>query len=300
MSHRGLSFRPLLLLAVIFATACGSDECPSARLESLLVSGYRSNQVHRFDLCGVALSDLDDGGRISGAQATAVGPDGLLYVVSEENGRILRYRADTLSFVDTWFDLSENPSALGGIARPVALVFGREGSAYIGGFDSGRVARVSRDGTVDRVYDLAGRGLRGLDAGMTFHPDGRLLVPAYTSGAIYAVDVTTGDISRFAENIEGLSEPRVIVFDADRQQLWVSNEGSGLVLGLGLDGQPTGVSIPLPSATGLTLDNGDLLATNDRNNTVVRYSASGEVKEVVVSPGGAVQGAVFLTVLASP
>ena len=77
--------------------AQAQDNCSTL----LMVSGYRSNNVKIYDGCTYEyLRDLDDGNRIRGAQAVRMGPDGLLYVVSEINNRILRYDAQTLEFVD--------------------------------------------------------------------------------------------------------------------------------------------------------------------------------------------------------
>ncbi len=51
------------------------------------------------------LRQLDSGTRIRGAQAVKLGPDGLIYVTSEMSQQILRYRNDTLEFVDVFATL---------------------------------------------------------------------------------------------------------------------------------------------------------------------------------------------------
>ena len=298
---RRMNWRVLLVVLWTAVTVgCATDTCTLDGPDEVLVSGYRSNEVHRFNLCGEAQGVVDGSNRIRGAQATAVGPDGLLYVVSEENGRILRYRADTLAFVDTWFDTRSEPGVLGAIRRPVALVFDAAGDAYIGGYDSGEIARVGADGTVKQTYALRSAGLRGLDAGIVFHPDGRLLAPGYDSNTIHAVDIDTEEVTRFADAAEGLDNPRVILVDGMNSRLLVSNEASGEVVILSLDGQRQGALLTTLSVTGMSFDPaGDLLITNDQTNRVSRFGLDGGDKGAIVQ-GSNVRGAVFLSILPRP
>ena len=90
-------FALLLLLAALFAPAAALAQAACG--SRLFVSGYFST-VHVFDACtGAYLQDLDTRTRIQGAMAVRLGPDGFLYVVSEETSQILRYRNDTLAYV---------------------------------------------------------------------------------------------------------------------------------------------------------------------------------------------------------
>ena len=69
----------------------------AALRERLLQHGPRLRRLHR------RLSARPrHPGRINGAQAVKLGPDGLLYVTSEMSQQILRYRNDTLEFVDVF------------------------------------------------------------------------------------------------------------------------------------------------------------------------------------------------------
>ena len=272
-----------------------SSRCTTARTDELLVSGYWSNNVHRFNFCGVELGTLDDRRRITGAQATAIGPDGLLYVASEDNGRILRYRIDTLEFVDTWFDVREEPEALGGARRPLALTFGDDGDAYIGGFNSGIVVRVGADRIIKRVYDVKAAGLQGLDAGITFHPDGRLLVPGYDSNTVHAIDVDTADISLFA--FSGLSNPRVIAVDEAHRRILVSNEGSGLIVAFDYEGRRMDSDVPWNDVTGMAIDtNGDIFVTDANRDDIGRFASDGTFRGAI-SRSSDLRAAVFITIV---
>ena len=297
-----------VLVALSWVASCGEPEppdepeppeCAVDRADEILVSGYLSNQVHRFDVCGAPLGQVETEGRIRGAQATRLGADGLLYVISEENGRILRYQASTLEYVDTLIDLGLQPDALGGIERPTGLAIGPEGDLFVGGYESRLVARIDDTGALVDSYDLAPSGVAGIDAGMAFHPDGRLLVPGYDSNSIAALDVETGDMSEFAGAGAGLSRPRVIAVDEDRARILVSSQGANRVQILSYQGESQGLVISLSDVTGLALDvDGQLLVTSDSGDALRRYDAEGALLGALNQAGtGGLRGATFITVL---
>ena len=90
----------LMVALAVAGPAAGQSTCA----HRLFVSNYFST-VRVFDACtGEYLRDLDAPTRIRGAQAVKLGPDGLLYVTSEMSQEILRYRNDTLDFVDVFAD----------------------------------------------------------------------------------------------------------------------------------------------------------------------------------------------------
>ena len=83
------------LCATILLVGCASvsaGTCPN----HLFVSGYFSNNVAIYDACsGAFLRQLETAGHIHGAQAVRVNPaDDLIYVVSEGDDQIQRYRHD--------------------------------------------------------------------------------------------------------------------------------------------------------------------------------------------------------------
>lgn len=284
--------RTLLLLIVLWGIPqAHSQTCPSR----LLVSGYTSANVHLFDPCtGDPLSVLDSAGRLVGAQATRLS-NGLLYVASEENAQVVRYRADTLAFVDVLVDTRDF-----GITLPTALAFGPNGDLYIGGFQSNRVVRVDPDSGVEiSRFDLGGL-IGGLDAGMIVDQQGRLLVPGFSSDNIAAIDLTTGAISEFVPAGTGnLASPRVIVEDLPRNRLLVTSWGGNRVVALSLDGALIGDVINVSRPTGLLIEaDGNLLVTSDQVARVNRYSSSGEFIGLAVNgANNGVVAATFLTAL---
>lgn len=189
-----------------------------------LVSGYTSN-VHIYDGCsGAFLRTLDpQPGRLVGAQAARLGPDGALWVVSEGTEQVHRYRADDFSF----------------IASPISIEagFGLTGvtfagdRVYVGGYGASAVRRYGLDGTLQATVVTGGAGMRGFDNGLTIGPDGHLYVPAYSSHTVLRHDPATGlTATLVAAGSGGLRNTRGILFRPDGATFLVTSEGSGQIL----------------------------------------------------------------------
>jgi len=131
--------RLVAILGCVFSIAAiapATAACPNR----LLVSGFFST-VHVYDACtGAYLRDLDAGSRLKGAQAIRIGPDGLIYVVSEQTNMIHKYRADTLEYAGLF--VQTPPMA------PLSLAFAPDGTAYVAGFDSHDVKKFDRSGVL--------------------------------------------------------------------------------------------------------------------------------------------------------
>lgn len=283
---------PLLLLTLLSGPGLAC-ECT----ERLLVSGYNSDNVHVFDLCGGGfVRTLDTGGRLDGVQAVRES-GGFLYVASEENDRIVRYDAQTLGYVDIFADVA----ALG-LSKPTALAIGADGDVYVGAFGTPSVVRLDgQTGASKRRYDF-GAQVASIDAGMTFHPDGRLLIPGFDSDNVVALDVETGATAELIPaGRGGLDAARVIVNDAARQRLLVTSWRSNRVLAFAYDGQFIESLITSAGPSGLAVaSDGTLLLTSDQLGRVIRYDGDGNTLETVVQSGeGGVDGATFLTLTGS-
>ena len=110
-------------IAFLLIALLGAPAAYAQCAERVLVSGYFSNNVHVYDGCNGAFERLlDDQNRIRGPQAVKIGPDGRLYVVSEENGRILRYDARTLAYIDTFITTGAGFNATGIAFAPDAVI----------------------------------------------------------------------------------------------------------------------------------------------------------------------------------
>jgi len=207
------------ILSLVAVTASAQTPCPSR----LFVSGYVST-VHVFDACtGAYLRDLDTRARIQGAQAVVLGPDGFLYVVSEETSQILRYRNDTLDYAGVFATVPIGPTG---------LAFGPDRSLYVAGYDTDDVRRFAADGALlGTVVPARAAGLGGPDNGMRFGPDGRLYVPGYDTNNVVAYDPATGATTQVvAPRSGGLFQTRGLLSARDGASLFITGEGSGQVL----------------------------------------------------------------------
>jgi sugar lactone lactonase YvrE len=208
--------------------ACGSafaDNASAACAQRLLVSGYNST-LHVYDACsGDHLRPLDPDGRIAGPQAVKIGPDGLLWVVSERNGRILRYRADSYEFVDVFADVGPAWGVTG-------LAFGAAGDVYLSSYARSVLRRYRiADGSVIGGDLSAGALLRGPDNGFLAAPDGKLYIPGYDSSNVVRYDPATGRFDGFvAAGADGILNTRGLLLSADGTKLYVSSERSGRIL----------------------------------------------------------------------
>ncbi len=268
--------------------------------ERALVSGYYS-QVHVYDACSGAFERVLDGqGRIAGPQAVKLGPDGRLYVVSEETGTILRYDAATLAFVDTLINT-------GATCDPTGLAFGPDGDAYVGCYLADTVRRY--DGSTGQLEATAvgarQGGLDGPDNGLTFGPDRKLYVPSYDNGSVVRYDPATGTIDTPVPPRTGsLSRTRGILFEPGNQTYLVSSEGNGLILRfnaatsalVGTYARDLGA----PAGMSYTRDGKLLVATS--NDTVLKLTAATGANEGPLFPSGTgnVSGTTYVAVIPKP
>jgi len=282
----------LLLLWAVSAAAAGQSPCPSR----LFVSGF-SSTVHVYDACtGAFLRNLDPAHRIRGAQAVVLGGDGLLYVVSEETSQILRYRNDTLAFVDVFATLPG--------ASPTGVAPAADGTVYVAGFATNDVRRFTAAGAAaGAAIPPRGAGLAGPDNGMVFAPDGNLYVPGYNSNSVVRYDPRTGAASvAIPSQTAGLFRSRGLRPIRDGSGLFVTGEVSGQVLRFDFASGAVAQIAQMVTPTGIDYaPDGDLLvATLD--GAVSRLDpATGARKGVFVQTArdGAI-GVTYIAVIAAP
>ncbi len=280
------------VIAFLAAAAAFAQECPYR----LFFSGYFST-VHVLDACtGAYLRELDGSGRIRGAQAVRLGPDGLVYVTSENAQQILRYRNDTLEFVDVF-------ATLPGI-DPTGFAFAPNGDMYVAGFKVDQVRRLSATGVaLDIPVPTGAAGLDGPDNGITFGPDGNLYVPGYYSSNIIRHDPRTGATSTaVARGTAGLFNTRGLLPVRGQNALFVTGEGSGQLLKLDLGtGVLSVLASGLTSPTGLDYaPDGDLLVI-DADSIARHDPVTGARKGVFAAPDPVrLAGGTYLAVVAKP
>jgi hypothetical protein len=211
----------LLVLASVARPALAQSECS----HYALVSGYFSN-VHVYDGCsGAFLRVLDpQPGRLGGPQAVRLGPDGRIWVVSENTAQVHRYRADDFAFVDT-------PINVGPVFGLTGIAFGANDGVYASGYTSSEVRLYGSDGQLRGTPVPLTNGFRGPDNGMSLGPDGRLYVPGYDTSNVLRHDPATGQNTILVPaSTGGLRNARGILFRPGGETFLLSAEGSGQIL----------------------------------------------------------------------
>ncbi len=274
-----------LMLLLSSLTVSAQTACTAGRA---LVSGYFSNNVHIYDACtGTYLGILDDSNRIRGTQTLWARPDGLLYVASENNGRVLRYRISTLEFVDTFIDT-------GAGFRPISTAFAPDGDIYIAGFDADSVRRYDgQTGALESTPIAAGAGgLNGPEIGMTFGPDGKLYIPSFYTNSVLRYDPATSAITTFiAASAGGLRNPRGLLFEPGGTTLLVSGEGSGQILRFNAaTGALVGTFASVPSPAGMNYTNDGRLLVTTSSTQVIAFNAASGAQIGPLFPGTAAGG----------
>lgn len=264
----------------------------------VLVSGYYSN-VHVYDACtGAFLRNLDDTGRIQGAQAVKIGPDGKLWVVSEEADTLLRYDAATLDFVDTFARLPLD-WGLTGIAFS-------GGGAYVSSYATSALRRYDIATGVPETLPMAGiTVLKGPDNGMMEAPDGKIYVPGYDTHNVVRFDPAVRQYSQFAAPRDnGLRAARGLLLNLAGNKLYVTGERSNQVLrynfpGGGLD-KVISVGINTPTGLAWHPDGSLLVAGNGtRGAGVIKLDGeTGEEKSLLIPVGsGGLSGPTYIAVI---
>ncbi|MHC5002050.1 MAG: NHL repeat-containing protein, partial [Planctomycetota bacterium] len=223
--------RGLPVLVVVFVVLALTG---SLRADDLLVSGFTSDNVVRYHpISGGPLGTLQPGSGLDGAQSVTTGPDGRLYVCSENTNRVLRYERSTGAFVDVFV----NPG--NGLNAPTGAIFGPDSTGdghpdlYVASFNGDSVLLYDgADGSFVSVFVSPGSGgLNGPDAGIAFGPDGHLYVPSYWNDRVLRYDGATGAFlgAFVGPGSGGLVRPRVVRFRPSDGRVVVSSEGSNKV-----------------------------------------------------------------------
>lgn len=246
---------------------------------TLFVSGYASNNVHRYDaVTGAFLGTLDTSGGIAGPLGLAMGADGLLYVASENTDQVLRFDPQTGDFIDEFI----GPAS--GLTEPAGLTFGpdRNGDLindlYVSSFngDSVLVFNALSGASLGTFVTSGSGGLNGPDAGMTFGSDGDLYVPSFWSNRVLRYNGATG---AFVETVVspgacGMNWPRTIVFDPVDDDMLVTCEATDRVSRY-FDAGCSILVFGIPEPTGMVMDSaGYLYVASLANDAVNRYVAA--------------------------
>lgn len=289
-----------LTLMIVGAAVAGTTAHAQSCGNHLLVSGYFSNNVAIYDACsGEFLRQLEEAGHVQGAQAVRYNAaDDLIYVVSEGNDQIQRYRHDsTYAFVDVFSQLASN-------VDPTGIAFGPAGEVYVASYGTSSVIELDplTGDTIGTVLP-SDSGLLGADNGMMVSTAGQLFVPGYDSSSVARIDLATADVDAefVASGTGGLFETRGIVDEG--ATILVGGEGSGEIYrfdadtGALLETLITGLNRP----TGMALDtDGTLLVL--WGNRVRRYDRTTGALLGILAYGvdGGISGGTFVALVPNP
>lgn len=300
-----MRFRPFRLLppiALVLSCTIAPAHAQGSCAQHLLASGYFSNSVLIFDACtGEYLRQLDDSGRIRGPQAVRLDPAGqLLYVVSEGNDQVLRYRLSDYAFVDVFAQFAAS-------FDPTGLDFGAGDDVYVASYGTQQVVRLdTQSGAVTGTVLTASSGLRGPDNGLGVGPDGALYVPGYDSDSVARVQLGSGQVNAnyVASGSFGLDQARGILFEPGGQTLLLSAEGSASIYRLRLaDGallQTLATNLPRPTGMAIGSDGSLLVLTG--TSRVLRFDRdSGAPLGTFINANAAgLSGGTFLAMVPNP
>lgn len=289
--------RASILISTVFSV--GAAQAAPCDYFRVLVSGYYSN-VHVYDACtGRFLRNLDDSGRIQGAQAVKLGPDGRLWVVSEEASTLLRYDAETLEFFDT-FARVEPGWGMTGVA------FGEDRSVYVSSYATSALRKYNQDTGAAESVPMAGVNvLRGPDNGMMQAPDGKIYIPGYDSSNVVRFDPQTRQYTQFvAQRDNGLRAARGLLLNIDQNRLYLTGERSNQILRYRFPdgGFDKVISSTITSPTGMAwdLDGNLLVAGNGRLGAGILKidPETGEEKSLFIPVGsGGLSGPTYVAMI---
>jgi hypothetical protein len=290
-----MPYRTVLLYFFFWFTCAEAwgQQCASR----LFVSGWNST-VHVFDACtGAYLRDLDTPARLNGAMAVRLGPDGLLYAVSERSGMVHKYRNDTLEYAGVFANVGVAVGATG-------LAFGPDGTAYVAGYNSDDVKRYDRAGNaLGAAFPARSAGLNGPDSGMTFGPDGNLYIPGYDSHSVVRWDPRTGATgTAVASRAGGLLQARGLLPARDGRGMFLTGEGSGQLLRFDLaSGEVSEVARGFAQPTGVAYaPDGKLLVSNGDAVDRVDPDTGARLGTFIPAAAGGIASQVFLAVIDKP
>jgi hypothetical protein len=272
-----------------YAQDLGDENCDSL----LLVSSWTRNNVKIYDGCsGEYIRNLDNQGLIDGPLGILEAPDGDVLVISENNGRMLKFDRETLS---TGTTLLGPGSGNNYISNPISAVIDEQGMMYTASFTQNKVVKIDTQTwkITDTILPAGNSYLDGIDVGIVIE-DSSLYLPGWKSDNIVKVDLTTKQAKEVVKpKTGGLSRPRSILFN--QNDMLVSSENSNAILVFDKNnGTYKSKLATVTGASGL-INDGDGYVLVTAKNSVYRIAIDGSSKEQVIKSGeGSLAGATFV------
>jgi len=297
INMKNLSLAALICLFTLpnlsSAQDLGDDTCDSL----LLVSSWTRNNVKIYDGCsGVYIKNLDNQGLIDGPLGILEAPDGDVLVISENNGRMLKFDRETLS---TGSILLGPGGENDYIANPISAVIDKQGMMYATSFTQNKVVKIDTKSwkITDTILPSGNSLLDGIDVGIVID-NGSLYLPGWKSDNIVKVDLTTKQATEVVTaRAGGLSRPRSILFNQNDMLVSAENSNAVLVFDKTNDTFKSKL-VTVSGPSGMIKDGvGYYLVT--AGNSVYRNAIDGSSSELVIKPGaGSLAGATFVYRLA--
>ncbi len=300
--RRALAVSARNTLVLLAAMAAGGPMTPRAQASRLLVSSGNSVLAYgetAGDFLGAMLAP-GSGGLLRG-QGLAFGPDGNLYVSSQESQSVQRFDGRTGAPLGSFV-----PAGSGGLTLPMGLVFGPDGNLYVSSFGTSSILRYDgRTGAFVDAFVPAGSG--GLDgpAGLAFGQDGNLYVGNGADNSVLRFDGATGAfIDTFVHaRSSGLYGPVDPVFGVDGSLYVTSYYTNSILRYDGQTGAALGAFVPsasggLSGPTSLAFGpDGNLYVASSDTDSILRYNgATGAFIGAFIPPGrGGLSSPTWLT-----
>ncbi len=272
-----------------YAQDLGGDNCDSL----LLVSSWTRNNVKIYDGCsGEYIKDLDSQGLIDGPLGILEAPDGDVLVISETNGRMLKFDRDTLS---TGSILLGPGGGKDYIPNPISAIIDEQGMMYAASFTQNNVVKIDTQTweITDTILPAGNALLDGIDVGIVIE-NGSLYLPGWKSDNIVKVNLTTKQATEVViPKTGGLSRPRSILFN--QNDMLVSSEKSNAILVFNKSNGTYKSKLATVSGPSGMIKDGDGYYLVTAGNSVYRNAINGSSSELVIQPGaGSLAGATFV------
>ena len=249
-----------------------------------------TDKVGRYDMeTGTLITYLDPASPVDSAYSAAMGPDGLLYVTSQDTHSVERYDPTDNSYIGTFVSTGS-----GGLTDPHGLAFGPDGNLYVVSNNTDEILRYH--GTSGAFIDVFATGLSSAQT-LAFGPGGDLyVVDAGGLGPVRRYDGTTGSyIGVFATPSaappEGLAwgpSGNLFVALIDDDEIEEFNGSTGASMGIF-----TSAGLSGPAAITFGPD-GAMWVSNRTSDQITRHDATtGAFLGVRVSDSGSPQQLAF-------
>jgi hypothetical protein len=279
------------LCGIITCCFANSQNIGNSNCDTLiLVSGWRSDNVHIYDGCdGSYIRNLAVTGLLDGPQAIFEDKNNDIVVVSESNHKLIKFDRQTLSVAT----VVAGPSLL---LNPISAILDANMDLLLSSYSSNEIIKVETDNWTEKQVILppSTQYLQGADVGNVIGPDGQLYIPGYDSDNIIKVNLESLEVTQVVPpHSGGLDAPRAIVFNGNN--MFVTSERSNEIIKYDTQGQyiESFLNISLPA--GFIKDGENSAIVISPIEGVVKINLIDASKVVIVPPGtGGIRGATFV------